>query len=184
MTSGTQINLFVASAGDCSELREIAEEVVSEVNDLLKFEGVSIRPFFWEKDMVPDANDDFQEAIFETATKVWGGGECDVLLVLTWYKKGHFTVIEFETYIGEIAGRKDARLFFLKYAKPIPIHPMSEQLLEDISSLPALYRWYEDIRSRYSISELGRAEGNIQEDKDFKKEFHTELTRFAISKRV
>lgn len=163
-------NVFLASPQDVVELRNAAEETMREINDEYPGALVKLNFYRWENDKKAGASSKIQADIFSEATEKWGGGECDILIVLTWHKFGEGTAKEFDFFFDKFIDNSDKKFIFCRYGKPVSIEDV------DGESKSKLDAWIKKRQDEYSP--LNATRGSIVDVDQFKTALGRELRMF------
>ena len=173
-TSDRSFNVFLASPQDVVELRDATEDVISQINEEYPGATVKLNCYRWENDKQAGASSKIQDDIFKEATNKWGGGECDILIVLAWHKFGEGTEKEFDHFFTKFVDNEDKKFIFCRYAKAIDPKDV------DGPSLARLDNWVKKHQDKYSP--LNATRGSIADAEHYKTALGRELRVFIRDK--
>lgn len=168
--SDRSFNVFLASPADVTELRDAAEEIMNDIND--EYDGAirKLNFYRWENDKRAEATSDVQRQIFHEAHEKWGGGECDIMILLTWHKFGEGTQKEFDYFFDTFVDNPSKKFIFCKYAKDAPVTDI------DGASIDRLNKWVKSNQDKFSP--LNAARDSVDTVEKFKAALRKELQIF------
>ncbi|MEM6384646.1 MAG: hypothetical protein AAF718_00275 [Pseudomonadota bacterium] len=153
---GRTYSVFIAGASDCDELRSIAKRAFEDHNFVAPSNDRKFAVFDWREDKTPGyAGEQFQEQVFQDAARLWGKEECDIFVLLLWYKFGEDTKREYDAYMAKRADGSLPHFFVCHYNEPVPPLDLMD------CKIDSLFEWITQHRSGWA--ELDPTRGAVNE---------------------